>query len=141
VVEDRQRERRGFSGTGLSDADDVASAQHERDGLDLDGSRRVVSLFGQRPRDRLGEAEALKRVQVAIIRQATSGRRARSVPTCRGLLETSRLAWAVDEVGSGRAETDLSMGFVTGGPPANVDVLPVRVGVFKAETRRRISCA
>jgi hypothetical protein len=84
----------------------------------------------------------MKRVQVAIIRQATSGRRARGAPTCRGLLETSRLAWAVDEeIIPGRAETDLSMGFVTGGPPAKVDGLPVRVGVFKEETRRRISCA
>ena len=45
ALQDRQHERRGLAGAGLGDADDVASAQHERDGFGLDGCRFGVAGF------------------------------------------------------------------------------------------------
>ena len=49
------------------------------------------------------------------------------------MLETSRLAWAVngEEIVTGRAETDRWMGFGTGGPPVNVVRLTDRWSLYK----------
>ena len=60
VMEDRQRESRGFAGSGLRDADDIAALQGERDGLGLDRRGGKVFLFGECAKDRLSEAEVVK---------------------------------------------------------------------------------
>ena len=46
AMQDRQRESRGFAGSGLRDADDIAARHHGRDGLRLDRRRGYVFLFG-----------------------------------------------------------------------------------------------
>ena len=59
-MQDRQRKGGGLAGARLGDADDVATAHHERNGLGLDGSGGEVVLFGQCQRDGIGQAEILK---------------------------------------------------------------------------------
>ncbi len=59
-MEDGQGERGGLAGAGLRDAEDVASGESEWHGLRLDRGRGRVVLLGERPSDRVGEAEALK---------------------------------------------------------------------------------
>ena len=63
VVEDRQREGRGLAGAGLGDADDVAALEGERNGLGLDRGGGLVFFFGDGAKDRLCEAEVVKRSQ------------------------------------------------------------------------------
>ena len=59
-MQDRQGEGGGFSGSGLGDADDIASFENERNGLGLDGGRGDVVFFGKSARNRFGEAESIK---------------------------------------------------------------------------------
>ena len=84
VVEDRQREGRGLAGAGLGDADDVALGEQQRDGLGLDRGGGDVFFFGKGAKDRLCEAEIVKRVQFKVFlcaagppRMNASGRRTR----------------------------------------------------------------
>ena len=56
-MQDRQGEGGGLSGSGLGDADDIASFENERNGLGLDGGRGDVVFFGKSARNRFGEAE------------------------------------------------------------------------------------
>jgi hypothetical protein len=60
VIEDRQREGRGFAGSGLRNADDVAALGGEGNGLRLDRSGGFVFLFSEGAKDRLCEAEVVK---------------------------------------------------------------------------------
>jgi hypothetical protein len=62
-VQDRQRERSGFAGTGLSDPDDVAPRHDNRDGLGLDRGWGGVLFFRDRTRNRFVKAEAIERGQ------------------------------------------------------------------------------
>ena len=62
-MQDRQRECRGPAGSRLRNPDRVAAGQDDRNGLDLNRRGRDVFLFGQRARDRFGEAEIMKRGQ------------------------------------------------------------------------------
>ena len=84
VVEDRQREGRGLAGAGLGDADDVALGEQQRDGLGLDRGGSDVFFFGEGAKDRLCEAEIVKRVQFKVFlcaagppRMNAGGRRTR----------------------------------------------------------------
>src|SRR2546425_9818998 len=58
VMQDRQRKRRGLAGAGLRDPDHVAARQHDRNCLRLNWRGRDVFLFGERARDRFGEARS-----------------------------------------------------------------------------------
>jgi hypothetical protein len=73
-VQDRQREGRRLAGPGLGDAAQVPAGHHLRDGLCLDGRRGLVALRGERPQDRLGEAEIGKRCQVFVFQLETRSR-------------------------------------------------------------------
>jgi hypothetical protein len=64
-MQNRQGEGGGFSGSGLGDADDIASFEDERNGLGLDGGGGDVVFFGKSTRNRFGEAESIKRGQWA----------------------------------------------------------------------------
>ena len=66
VVEDRQREGRGLAGAGLGDADDIALGEQQRNGLGLDRGGGDVFFFGEGAKDRLCEAEIVKRVQFTV---------------------------------------------------------------------------
>jgi hypothetical protein len=59
-MQDRQRERCGLAGAGLSDPDHVAARQNDGNGLRLNRRRRNVLLFSERARDRFGKAEIMK---------------------------------------------------------------------------------
>src|SRR5262249_37599783 len=98
MIEDRQRERRGLAGAGLGDADDIALLQHERDGLGLDWGGGDVLFFGKGAKDRLCEAEVVKRAQVKVFLYAAAPPR-RIAGARNAGFETSRVVRAV---GSGR---------------------------------------
>ena len=55
--EDRQRERGGLAGTGLSDAEHVAAGEQRRDGGRLDGGRGLVADVFEGLEHGVGEAE------------------------------------------------------------------------------------
>ena len=65
AVDDRQGECGGLAGAGLGDAEQVAAGEHDRDGLGLDGRRRLVAFVLQRLEDRRGEAEIGKDSSIA----------------------------------------------------------------------------
>ena len=86
MIEDRQRERRGLAGAGLGDADDVALAEQQRDGLGLDRSGVDVTFFVKRTEDRLCEANSLKEFNSSVFQCAnTPPRRRASGRETRGL--------------------------------------------------------
>jgi hypothetical protein len=58
ALENRQHEGRRLAGAGLRDADDVAAAQHGRDGFGLNGGGLGVAGFAHGFRDFRPEAEA-----------------------------------------------------------------------------------
>src|SRR5438477_195680 len=66
VMQGGQRERGGLAGSGLGNADHIAAAQRDRDGLRLDRSWSDVFFVGERTGERLGQAEIMKRSQFAI---------------------------------------------------------------------------
>ena len=63
VMQDRERERGGFAGSGLGDADHVAMRHDDRDRLLLDRGWGVVLFFCDCTRNRFVKAEAVKRGQ------------------------------------------------------------------------------
>ena len=100
AMDDGQRERGGLAGAGLGDAEEVAPGQRDRDGLRLDGGRRLVAFALQRLQDRRSEAEIGKIHQLldlsrgraqsaARTANVQAQRNARSValrhPACPGL--------------------------------------------------------
>ena len=95
VVEDRQREGRGLAGAGLRDADDVALGEQQRDGLVLDRSGSDVFLFSEGAKDRLCEAEVVKRGQFKVFLCATGPARRNAKRTPNAGFETSRVDRAV----------------------------------------------
>jgi len=66
AMQDREGERRGLSGTGLGNADDIASGEGKGNGLSLDGRGRQIILFGERTGDGIGKAEILKGGQKGV---------------------------------------------------------------------------
>jgi hypothetical protein len=70
-MQDRQREGRRLAGTGLGNADDIASAHGKRDGLRLDRGWSDVVLFFERERNGIGEAEILKGSQKGSFYEST----------------------------------------------------------------------
>jgi hypothetical protein len=65
-VQDRQRERRRFAGTGLSAAQEVAAGKKMGDGLGLDWRRRGVALSLDGALDRRAEAQIGKGGHVVV---------------------------------------------------------------------------
>jgi hypothetical protein len=59
-MQQRQREGRGFAGTGLGNAQKVAPFQHGRNGLGLDGGWGFVALILQSLKDKRVEAQSLE---------------------------------------------------------------------------------
>ena len=70
MIEDRQREGGGLAGSGLGDADDIASGKHLRDRLRLDRGGGDVLLFGDCTGDWLSEAKIDKSGQMGIFHKA-----------------------------------------------------------------------
>ena len=61
LLDDGQGKTGSLAGPGLGSAHDVASAQHYRNSLHLNGRRNGVALVGQRPEDARIESEIVKR--------------------------------------------------------------------------------
>ena len=104
MIEDRQRKCSGLAGSGLRNADDVALGEQQRDGLVLDRGGGDVFFFSEGAKDRLCEAEIVKRVQFKVFlcaagpaRTNASGRRTRGSrhPAWTGL----SVQWNVGERG------------------------------------------
>ena len=110
VIEDRQREGRGLAGAGLGDADDVAPGEQQRDGLGLDRGGGDVFLFGEGAKDRLCEAEFVKRVQFKVFLYAGGPSHECERKPNAGF-ETSRVDRAVSE------EKNRKTGLKTSGAP------------------------
>ncbi len=72
AMQDRQGEGGGLAGAGLGDAQQVAAAHDQRDGLRLDRGRGGVALVGQRLQKGFGEAEIGELSQVRCFRAATN---------------------------------------------------------------------
>ena len=53
-------EGRRLAGAGLGYADEIAAREHVRNGLGLDRRGGDIFLFGERLRDRRGEAETME---------------------------------------------------------------------------------
>ena len=67
VIEDGQGESGGLAGSGLRDADDVATLHHLRDGLRLDWRGRGVLFVSEGSCDGLGKAEVEKSSQLKTL--------------------------------------------------------------------------
>src|SRR6516165_7872007 len=75
MMQDRQRERRGLAGAGLRNPDHIAARQNGGNGLRLNRRRRGVFLFGERARNRFGEAlnhEKRSMNKLSIVREGTT---------------------------------------------------------------------
>ena len=92
-MQDRQGEGGGLSGSGLGDADDLASFEDERNGVGLDGGGGDVVFFGKSTRNRFGEAESIKRGQCATFSLANVLPRFRP-GTASAVIRTSRVVRA-----------------------------------------------
>jgi hypothetical protein len=60
-LQDRQRERRGLAGAGLRAGHQIASREHQGNGLFLDRRRLLVAELADRARERRDQAELFKR--------------------------------------------------------------------------------
>jgi hypothetical protein len=89
-MQDRQGEGGGFAGSGLGDADDIASFKDERNGLGLNGGGGDVVFFGKSARNRFGKAESIKRGQCATFSLANVLPRFRP-GTAIAVIRTSRV--------------------------------------------------
>jgi hypothetical protein len=119
AIEDRQREGRGFAGSRLRDADDVARRQHLRNGLGLDRRWGGVLLVGERAGDGLGESEFKKGGQYGIFHRASraaNGRVSREIghPAWSGLSVNAKLDETGRKPGYGIRARDPQTAYGTG---------------------------
>jgi hypothetical protein len=83
-LEDGEGEGGGLAGAGLGSSQDIATGEHRRDGLGLNGGRLVITLGIDRPQQFDPKAEGSKWHEISWWGRAKNG-------TSRGLRASSRL--------------------------------------------------